>query len=175
MKSFIPMHALRRMALTLFAMTTLIAGFIAPAQADFFDCKDFDDRSLCKQLNRYPIVKDLPLITAGRALELYRTKPGYAGDLMDGNPIAIEGTVATTEEKSGHVSVSLAAGVNPADVVVLGLFAAQPVAGKDGRVASRTAKDARASLPAGTKGVFQCVGDGLNKKVPMFKNCVYWR
>ena len=168
-------YVCRRAALFVPVVVTLMAGFSGPVKAEYFDCKDFDDRSLCKLLNRHPAVKDLPVITAWRVLELYRTKPGYAEDLLEGHPIVIEGTVTTAEEKSGRVSVTLNEGSNPADAVVLQLFSTHPLAGKDGRVASRTSREVQAVLREGRLGVFQCVGDGLKKKVPTFKDCVFWR
>src|SRR4051812_48231351 len=114
MQASISTYSARRVALIAFATTVLTASFSGAAHAGFFDCKDFDDRNLCKQLNLYPIVKDLPVITAGRVLELYRTKPDYAEDLLEDHPVVIQGTVAATEEKSGRVTVTLNEGSRPA-------------------------------------------------------------
>ncbi|MEC5386635.1 hypothetical protein VVD49_12940 [Uliginosibacterium sp. H3] len=166
----------RKYAILLFVVTAgLMAGFSGAARADYFDCKTFDDRNLCKLLNRYPAVKDLPVITAARIADLYRTKPGYAEDLLEDHPVVIEGSVASKEEKSGRVTVTLNESTDPATAIVLQLFATHPVAGDDGRVKSRTAQEVQAILRDGRLGVFQCVGDGVKKKIPVFKNCVLWR
>jgi hypothetical protein len=160
MQFFVSTNLPWRAALLVSALALLMAAFSGPAQADFFDCKDFDDASLCKQLNRYPMVKDLPVITAWRIQELYHTKPGYARDLLEDRPIVIEGTVASTEEKDGRVSVTLNEDANPAEAVVLQLFSTHPLAGKDGRMASRSSREVQAILREGRLGVF--------------KNCVFW-
>lgn len=147
----------------------------AVAAAQYYDCRSFDDKALCKLLNRYPAVKDLPVIDAARVLSLYQGKRDYAEDVLEDRPWVVRGRVAAVTEKAGRVTVMLNEGGAPADTVQLQLFASHPQAGADGRVASRSAKAVAAELASGQETVFQCVGAGLVGKQPVFRNCVLWQ
>ncbi|MEC5397169.1 hypothetical protein [Uliginosibacterium sp. H1] len=166
----------RNLFATLCAASFLGLSLTAQAAADdYFDCRNFDDKNLCKLLNRYPAVKDLPVIDAGRVLELYRDKRGYAEDLLEDEPVVVRGKVALVEEKARRVTVTLNDGSDPATAVVLQLFASHPAPGAGGRVASRTAQAVQAALQPGQVVGFQCTGGGLSGKTPVFRNCVFWQ
>ncbi|MDQ8022240.1 MAG: hypothetical protein REI94_10400 [Moraxellaceae bacterium] len=166
----------RSLFVALCAASSLGLSFGANAAADgYFDCRSFDDKNLCKLLNRYPAVKDLPVIDASRVLELYRDKRSYAEDLLEDEPVVVRGKVAQVEEKARRVTVTLNDGSDPATAVVLQLFASHPAPGADGRVASRSAQDVQAVLKPGQVVGFQCTGGGLSGKTPVFRNCVYWQ
>lgn len=157
------------------SLLALLAWLPLAAAAQYYDCRSFDDKALCKLLNRYPAVKDLPVIEVGRVQALYRDKRDYAEDLLEDRPWVLRGQVASVTEKAGRVMVMLSDGGDPVETVQLQLFASHPVAAQDGRVGSRSVAQVAAMLRVGEDAVFQCVGAGRTGKQPVFRHCVLWK
>lgn len=149
------------------------AAVAAPAVAeDYYDCRQFDDRALCKLLNKYPAVKDLPVFEVSRVVGLYREREDYAEDVLEDKAVVLRGQIVALRSEKGRVMVSM--GEAEAERVLLQLYALHPLASEAGRIASRSAEEVAALLKPGMKAVFQCVGDGLAGRTPAFVNCVYW-
>lgn len=157
----------------LLALAAASAG--AAMAGGYYDCAGFEDRALCKQLNRYPAVKDLPVFEAARVLELYRTHADYAEDTLEDQPLVLWGRVRDVREEAGELTVWLD-GANDTDWLTLHLFALHPEPGRDGRIAGLPAAELAARLKPGERASFQCVGDGLGEdSQPVFRDCISWR
>lgn len=155
------------------SIALLLATMVTPAAAeDYYDCAQFDDRSLCKLLNRYPAVKDLPVFEVSRVLRLYREREDYAEEVLEDRPVVLRGGVAGVEIRKGRVVVSL--GEAEGERLLLRLFARHPIGSGGGRIASRGAEELVALLRPGMTTVFQCVGDGVSGGSPVFVDCVFW-
>lgn len=147
------------------------AGLAGPAFAEnYYDCQKFDDRALCKQLNEYPAVKDLPVFDTSRVIGLYRDKPDYAEELFEGRAVVLRGRIERLEAGSKAL-VWLGEG---SDVLRLSLAPRHPVAAMSDRVGGRSAQEVLGVLKTGTHASFQCVGDELERGVPFFEDCVFW-
>lgn len=141
----------------------------------YYDCRVFDERKLCKQLNQYPAVKDLPVFEAGRVLSLYRDKEDYAEEVFEDRPVVLRGHVVSLSERKGRYVVLLGDSAQSSPPFLqLQLFPFHPLAGEQGRIASRSAADLAEMLKPGQLAVFQCVGDGVSGGMPVFVDCVYW-
>lgn len=154
-------------------LALVLAVVAAPAFAeDYYDCAQFDDRTLCKLLNKHPAVKDLPVFEVNRVLGLYREREDYAEEVLEDRPVVLRGAVASVRIEKGRVLVSM--GEADGECLQLKLFARHPRASEGGRIASLSAGDVAAQLKPGMNAVFQCVGDGLSGRTPVFVDCVFW-
>lgn len=84
-----------RKVLTFSWVLALVICAQPAAAEDYYDCAQFDDRALCKQLNKYPAVKDLPVFEVSRVVGLYREREDYAEDVLEDQPVVLRGGIAS--------------------------------------------------------------------------------
>ncbi|NSL55199.1 hypothetical protein [Uliginosibacterium aquaticum] len=160
-----------RVIACLLLLTLACAAYPASAE-DYYDCALFDDRALCKLLNRHPAVKDLPVFAASRVLGLYREREDYAEEVLEDKAVVLSGAVTAVQVQKGRVMVGM--GEAGEEQLQLKLFPRHPLASEGGRIASRSAEAVATLLKPGVNAVFQCVGDGLAGRTPVFVDCVFW-